>query len=271
MVFGSKPTDGGYLNFTSAERDQLVAAEPEAERFLRRYMGSKEFINGHERYCLWISADEANEAIALPEIRKLTEQIASFRARGSVPAKAMADRPYRFLQRAHREGTAIIVPGTSSERRSYVPIGFVDGKTVISNLANAVYGAEPWLFGLIQSRMHMVWLDAVGGRLESRYRYSAILVYNTFPVPDLSANKKEALKVGAVGILAAREQFPDRTLGELYDPDDMPSGLLQAHQELDETVDRLYRSRPFESDEERLKALFAMYEEMGANQEVANA
>lgn len=271
MVFGSKPTDGGHLNLTPAQRDQLVAAEPGAERFLRRYMGSKEFINGDERYCLWIEDGEAGEAMAMPEIRKLTDQIAAFRARGSAPARAMVDRPYRFLQRAHREGTAIIVPGTSSERRRYVPMGFVDGTTVISNSANAIYGAELWLFGLIQSRMHMVWLDAVGGRMKSDYRYSAALVYNTFPVPDLEAGDREALKGGAVSVLAARERFPDRTLAELYDPDRMPAALLEAHERLDELADRLYRSRPFESDEERLKVLLAMYEEMVAERELANA
>jgi hypothetical protein len=271
MVFGSKATDGGYLNFTPSERDHLIEAEPRAERFLRRYVGSRELINGDERYCLWIGDDEAEEAMALPGIRKLTDQIAAFRARGSIPAKAMADRPYRFLQRAHRDGTAIAVPRVSSERRRWIPIGFVDGRTVLSDQTNAIYGAEPWLFGLIQSCMHMVWLDVVGGRMKSDYRYSAILVYNTFPVPKLSASDKDALKVGAIGVLAAREQFSDRTLAELYDPGEMPGGLLDAHKRLDETVDRLYRPRPFESDEERLKVLFAMYKEMVEAKETVDA
>ncbi len=271
MVFGSKATDGGYLNFTTPERDHLIAAEPRAERFLRRYVGSRELINGDERYCLWIEDNEAEEAMALPELRKLTDQVAAFRARGSIPAKAMAGRPYRFLQRAHRDGTAIAVPRVSSERRRWIPIGVVDGRTVLSDQTNAIYGAELWLFGLIQSRMHMVWLDVVGGRMKSDYRYSAILVYNTFPVPELSANDKEALKTAAIGVLAAREQFPDRTLAELYDPDTMPSVLLHAHETIDETVDRLYRPRPFESDEERLKGLFAMYEEMVGAKETVDA
>jgi N-6 DNA Methylase len=262
MVRGSQATDGGHLNFTSAECDQLVTAEPRVESFLRRYVGSRELLNGEERYCLWIQDHQAKEAMALPEIRRLTDQVAAFRARGSIPAKAMAGRPYRFLQRTHKDGTAIAVPRVSSERRRWIPIGFVDGRTVLSDQTNAIYGAKPWLFGLIQSRMHMVWLDAVGGRMKTDYRYSAVLVYNTFPVPSLSASDKEALKNRAVGVLAAREQFSDRTLAELYDPDEMPAGLLNTHKALDESVDRLYRASPFESDEERLKLLFAMYEEM---------
>lgn len=152
-----------------------------------------------------------------------------------------------------------------------MPLGFVDELTVIADSANAIYRAELWLFGLIQSRMHMAWLEAVGGRLKTDYRYSAVLVYNTFPVPELSASDRDALKAAAVGVLAAREQFSDQTLAELYDPDKMPAGLLSAHETLDATVDRLYRARPFESDEERLKVLFAMYEEMVAEQEAVNA
>lgn len=272
MVFGSMPRDGGNLILDRYEADELISREPKAARFIRRYGGAREAIDGSWRACLWIEDHEVEAALAIPEIANRVSRVSQFRKKSDAKStRDAAAEPHRFVQRAHKEGTAIVVPSVSSERRQYVPIGFVDEKTVISNLANAIYGAEPWLFGLIQSRMHMVWLGAVGGRLKTDFRYSAVLVYNTFPVPKLSVSDKDSLKAGAVGVLAAREQFPDRTLAELYDPDEMPAGLLDAHKALDEIVDRLYRSRPFESDEERLKVLFAMHEEMVGARVAANA
>ena len=260
MVWGSKPTDGGHLNMTRAERDSLLAEEPKAAHFVKRYVGAAELLNGSERFCLWIEDDEVDDAAALPTVASRLEQVAASRRRGSTTAQAMADRPHRFLQRAHAGTSAVVVPGVSSERRDYVPIGYVDGNTVVSNLAYAIYDGEPWLFGLIQSRMHMAWVHAVAGRLESRIRYSAVLVYNTFPVPEVSQGQREGLTEKAIGVLGAREQFPDQTLAELYDPDKMPGGLRQAHAELDEVVDLLYDPRGFASDEDRLARLFEMYE-----------
>lgn len=272
ITFGSMPNDNGALTLSVDEYQKAVEREPSIDGFFRRFVGSKELIDGITRYVLWIEDDEVAHAEESPFIAERLAQVRKHRlASGREATQALAKTPHRFGERRHRPGAAIVVPATSSERRRYVPSDFVDDRTIISNAANAIYGAELWLFGLIQSRMHMVWLDAVGGRLESRYRYSAVLVYNTFPVPELSANDKNALKAGAVGVLAAREQFSDQTLAELYDPDEMPTGLRSTHETLDETVDRLYRARPFESDEERLKVLFAMYEEMVAEQEVANA
>lgn len=272
MVFGSMPRDGGNLILDRREADELIARKPEAARFIRLYGGAKEAIDGSWRACLWIEDHEVDEALGIPEIAEHVSRVREFRKKSDAKStRDAAAEPHRFVQRAHKDGTAIVVPSVSSERRQYVPIGFVDGRTVISNLANAIYGAGPWLFGLLQSQMHMAWLGAAGGRLKTDYRYSAVLVYNTFPVPKLSASDKDALKAGAIGILAAREQFSNQTLAELYDPDKMPAALRSAHKSLDETVDRLYRSRPFESDEKRLKVLFAMYEEMVAEQEMANA
>jgi hypothetical protein len=260
MAFGSKPTDGGFLNMTREERDRLLQTEPEAERFIKRYMGASELLRGGERYCLWITDEEACLAAAVPEIRRRMDQVAAFRMRSSTTAQAMADRPYRFLQRAHRDTSAIVVPSVSSERRAYVPMGFVGSETVISNAANAIYGAEPWLFALLQSRMHMTWVRAVGGRMKTDIRYSAVLVYNTFPVPELSGTQRSRLTDAAVAVLAGREQFAGQTLAELYDPDKMPPVLRSAHQELDDAVDALYQSKPFDSDAARLELLFDMYE-----------
>lgn len=262
MVFGSKPTDGGHLNFSDSEREQILSEDPNAARFIRRYVGAEDLLNDNVRFCLWISDSEAAAASEIPSLKRRFEGVRASRLSGSTTAQAMADRPYRFLQRAHRDGTSIIVPSVSSERREYIPMDFLDSDTVISNAANAIYDAEPWVFGLIQSRMHMAWVRAVAGRLKSDYRYSSVLVYNTFPVPELSEGDREVLQTGAFGILEARARFAGKTLAELYDPDKMPEALREAHCKLDETVDGIYRKKPFDSDEERLEMLFALYSEM---------
>ena len=152
-----------------------------------------------------------------------------------------------------------------------MPIGIAPSGAVILNSALIVYTNEIWVFGLIQSRMHMAWLRAVGGRLKTDYRYSAVLVYNTYPVPNLSDEDKERLAAAAFGVLGARQQFPDRTLAELYDPDKMPPALLNAHRELDDVVDRIYSPAGFASDDERLAKLFEMYEELTSKQEKLDA
>jgi len=264
MVRGSQPSDGGYLNFSEAERAQLIASDPAAEKYVRQYMGAKELINGTVRYCLWITDVEASQASAIPEIAKRLNGVRASRLRGSTTAQAGANRPYRFLQPAHRETASIIVPGHSSELREYIPMGFLDQRTVISNAAMAIYNAEPWVFGLVQSRMHMVWMRAVCGRIESRYRYSPVLVYNTFPVPPLFESFKNALQGHVYEVLEAREQSADKTLADLYDPSKMPVSLRRAHERLDATVDHFYRGNGFSSDEERLEMLFEMYEKMVA-------
>ncbi|MGI8727753.1 MAG: class I SAM-dependent DNA methyltransferase [Solirubrobacterales bacterium] len=260
MVRGSQPTDGGHLNLTRSERDALLSAEPQAERFVRAYMGASELLHGVERFCLWIADGDAVAASALPELKRHLDAVTAFRRRSSTTAQAMADRPHRFLQRPHKDTSAIIVPRHSSERRDYVPMGYVDRGTVISDAANAIYDAEPWLFGLVESRMHMSWVRSVAGRIKSDIRYSAVLVYNTFPTPEITDDQRATLTECAVAVLGAREQHADRTLAELYDPEKMPDGLRQAHHDLDEVVDLLYDPSGFESDEDRLARLFEMYE-----------
>jgi hypothetical protein len=260
MVFGSKPTDGGFLNMVREERDELLAAEPRAARFIRRYVGAAELLNGKERYCLWIEDHEADLAAEIPAIKRRLDQVAAARRRGSTTAQAMADRPYRFLQRAHKGTNAIVVPRVSSEHRAYVPLDFVGPDTVASDQAYAIYGAQPWLLALLQSRMHMTWVRAVAGRMKTDIRYSAVLVYNTFPVPDISDEQRATLTHSAVAVLAAREQFSGQTLAQLYDPDKMPPVLRSAHHALDDAVDALYQPKPFESDAARLELLFEMYE-----------
>jgi len=264
MVFGSKPTDGGHLNLTEAEREAMLAEDGRAEEFIRRYAGAKEMLDGRVRYCLWIKDADAGRALEIAPIARRTEQVRAMRLRGSTTAQAMADRPYRFLQRAHRDGDYIIVPRYSSERRVLIPMDFLDARTVASDGANAIYGAEPWLFALLQSRIHTAWVGTVGGRMKTDYRYSAVLSYNTFPVPALSAEDKLRLAEHAMAVLEAREHHADRSLGDMYLPDGMPADLQHAHDALDSTVDGLYGLAPKPADDQRLERLFALYESMSA-------
>ncbi len=263
MTRGSQPSDGGWLNLDPAEKAEVLAAGRASETWFKRYVGGSEFIAGEERYCLWLEDSEVEKARKNPVIEKRLARVAAFRAdRNDQATRDFAAKPWRFKQSAFKPTDSILVPGTSSELRNYIPIGYVDDNTVISNAAYAVYDAEPWVMALLASRMHMVWTRAVGGKLKTDYRYSNTIVYNNFPVPHLSKDARAALSDKAMRVLDVREYHPEKTLSELYDPDLMPDNLRLAHDELDLAVDNFYRKARFESDEERLSHLFERYTKM---------
>lgn len=267
MVLGSMPKDGGYLVISTEERENITEIHPEAVPFIKRYIGATEFINGQDRYCLWIEDEDLQKATSIPWIAKRLHNVSKWRAASSAETtKEYAAHPNRFKQVSYKPTDSIIVPRHSSERREYVPIGYLGPETVISDAANAIYDAEPWLFALLTSRMHMAWLRAVGGQLETRYRYGAYIVYNTFPIPRFSDATKEDLTQHAFRVLDVREYHCEFTLAELYDTEKMPENLRQAHADLDVVVDRIYRKRPFDSDEERLSLLFTLYQQMTAKE-----
>lgn len=267
MTFGSKPTDGGYLVLDSSEKRQLVDAYPNSKRFVKRYVGAAEYINDIERYCLWIDDREANAASEIPPIAERLKQLASWRLQSKAQSTVdFADRPHRFKQVAYKPTDSIIVPSVSSERREYIPIGYLGREAVVSNLAYAVYNAEPWLFTLLTSRMHMAWTGAIAGKMKTDYRYSNTIVYNNFPVPPLSEAMKEQLTSVALRVLDVREYHCEQTLAELYDPDKMPQDLRDAHTDIDVLVDSIYSKRPYETDEQRLSELFGLYEQMIAEE-----
>lgn len=263
MALGSMPKDGGHLIVEPHERRVIVETAPDAARFIKRYMGSAEFINDIERYCLWISDEDLAKARSYAPINDRLNAVSRWRLESvASTTAAYASHPNRFKQNAYQQTDAVLVPAVSSERREYIPIGYVDKTTVISNLAFAVYDATPWVLGLLTSRMHMAWLAAVGGRMKTDYRYGAYIVYNNFPVPPLSDTVKEQLTERALRVLDVREYHSELTLADLYDPDKMPENLRRAHEELDALVDSIYRKREFSSDEERLSLLFELYAKM---------
>ena len=205
-------------------------------------------------------------ATSIPPIRQRAEQVYQMRIESKKGATNKdAQRPYQFSEIRHVDGTdAILIPSHSSENRDYVPIGYFEKneQVIIPNSALAVYNAELWLFGVLTSKMHNIWVRAVGGRLKTDYRYSATLCYNTFPFPKISAEQKEELTALAREVLGVRAEHIEMTLGEMYNPETMPVDLRLAHQALDAAIERCYRPEPFLSDEERLEYLFKLYERM---------
>lgn len=265
LVFGSMPRDGGGLILSPSERAEMIAIDGRAEQFIKRYMGSSEAINDGERYCLWIPDTESALARTIEPIASRLRRVSVERAASKAASTASyAEQPHRFVQISYKPTESIIVPRVSSERRKYIPIGYFGSDTVIADSAFALYDAEPWLFALLTSNMHMVWTRAVGGKLKTDYRYSNTIVYNNYPVPPLPDSLKERLTVAALRVLDVREYHCEKTLAELYDPDKMPNDLRAAHVEVDALVDSIYSKSGYETDEERLSDLFAMYEAMTA-------
>lgn len=270
MAFGSMPIDGGNLILSSLEAGELTDSCPQAAQFLKEFLGAKDFIDGVPRYALWIQEGELELASAIPEIRRRVDRVREFRlASKRIATQELAGTPFAFGHKAYKPTDSIIVPSVSSERREYIPMGYLGPDTVISNAAFAVYDAEPWLFGLLTSRMHMVWARAVGGKMKTDYRYSNTIVYNNFPVRELTEAEKRKLTQLALRVLDVREYHCEKTLAQLYDPELMPANLREAHTEIDQFVDRLYSERTYETDEDRLSDLFAKYEEMIAAEEAA--
>ena len=263
--FGCMPYDNGHLLLSESEKNSLLEKYPESDIFIKRIMGSHEFLNDIRRYCLWIDDDKREEAENIPLLRERIAATKDFRLNESKDGASLANRPHQFREHYvinEDSKGKVIIPSVSSERRIYIPIGYVDKDTVISNLAFAVYGAEKWLFALLTSRMHNLWVRTVGGRLKTDYRYSATLCYNTFPFPKLATAEKEELERHAQNILNTRDENFDMTLGEMYNPESMPKELRDAHHQLDLAVERIYRPEPFTSDEERLEHLFKLYAKM---------
>ncbi len=265
MNFGNMPADGGKLLFTQQEKDEFIEKEPESKKWFKKLISADEFLNGKNRYCLWLRGITDFEISNLPQVKKRVNDLKQIRLRSSRPE--LANISHLFAQITQREGVDnIVVPRVSSERREYVPIGFADKNQVISDSCQIVPATETYVFGILTSRMHMVWLRAVGGKMKTDYRYSKNIVYNTFPFPDITPKQKESLEVHVRNILNERERYPEKTMADLYDPDKMPDGLREAHKYLDLAIDQIYRSKPFESDEDRLAHLFKLYEGMIARE-----
>ncbi len=272
MDFGSMPNDGGNLLLSEQEKDALMQDYPEIACLVKRFMGSQEFIRDEIRYCLWIEDENATFAYTIPPIKQRIDNCNQLRLNSKREAThKLASASHCFGEIRYQPTDAIIIPRVSSERRAYIPIGYVRADTVVSDSAFAVYNAEPWLFAILTSKLHNIWVRAVGGALETRIRYSATLCYNTFPFPKITAEQRANLAEHAENVLNTRELHTEMTLGEMYNPETMPLDLRLAHQALDAAVESCYRAEPFISDEERLEYLFKLYEKMTRKNNYGNS
>jgi len=267
MGIGNKPIDDGNYLFTPEEKAAFLKLEPKAREFFRRWLGSVEFINGIDRWCLWLGECPPDRLREMPHALERVENVRNFRLRSkSAPTQKLAATPTRFHVENMPERSCLAVPKVSSARRGYIPLGFIKPSTLSSDLLQLVPNATLFHFGVLASTIHMAWVRQVCGRLKSDYRYSSKLVYNNFPWPEPNAKQRERVEEKARAVLAAREPHqPPRgqsTLADLYDPLTMPPALLKAHTELDRAVEKCYRSEPFHSDRDRVEFLFALYEKL---------
>ncbi|MGX8882115.1 DNA methyltransferase [Methylovorus sp. SPW-M1] len=266
MSIGNVPLDGNNFILSEEEKDEILRRAPAAKKFIRKYMGAADFMSGNYRYCLWVTDATKDEAEAIPPIMERINKCREFRQAGGVVARQHVEVSYRFRTQPHQETPSIIFPKTTSSRRVYVPAGFLDQNTIISEKALAAYDAQPYLFGVLSSKMHMVWLSVTSSRMRNDFQYSVQLTYNTFPFPKATDTQKAAITECVFMILAARESYPERNLAQLYDPEKMPEDLLYAHESMDRVVESVYRAKPFGNDEDRLEHLFKLYEKMTGNQ-----
>lgn len=263
MNFGNMAADGGQLLFTTSEKDDFVSKEPESEQYFRQIYGSEELINGKDRWCLWLYGHDVSDFEDFPLIKERIDKLRAIREKSSRPQ--LAEIPHLFAQITQPMGVnCIVVPRHSSETREYIPMGYIDKSKLASDACMVVGTDDISIFGILTSRLHMAWVRTVGGKLETRYRYSAQLCYNTFPFPKLTAEKKQALSEAAEEVLLTRADHPEKTLAELYDPEKMPEDLRNAHHVLDDLVESCYPGYPFANDEARLECLFKLYEKMTA-------
>lgn len=270
VKIGSKPIDGGRYIFSREEREEFLAGEPEANRFLRPFVGAQEFLNGGERWILALHDASPSELRAMPAVKDRIAAVAEYRRQSaSKPTQELAKTPKLFHVNVLPDGPFLVLPGVTSERREYAPIGYLEPPVIPSNLVNVALNASRADFAVLMSAMHMAWLRQIGGRLKSDYRYSIGLVYNTFPWPEIDAKAETALTESAKAILDARAAHRGATLADLYDPDAMPPDLRRAHRDNDRLVDRLYRKKAFSSERERVEHLFALYEKLRAPVEAA--
>lgn len=263
MVKGNMPYGAEFFSFTPEERREAIEAYPEISKYLKKWIGADEMLKGKEKWCLWIRDDEVDEAKKIPIVYDRLLKCRESRLSKSDPnARKLASRPHSFREQNETTTQTVALPQLSSENYEYIPIDIFGPDVILTNLAFAVYDCEEWVFGVLASEMHNVWIRTVCGGFETRIRYSETLGYNTFPFPNISADKKKQISDCVYDIYAAREKSIGLSLGELYKKGRMTEELIQAHHRLDVVVDECYRKEPFVDVQDRIYFLFDMYERM---------
>ncbi len=270
LVIGSKPIDEGHYIFSADEKAAFLQREPQSKQFMRPFIGTDEFLYGMDRSILYLADAAPLDVRAMPAVKERIAAVRQFRLKSKSPGtRKLADTPTRFHVTVVPDRPFLVIPEVSSERRDYVPIAWLKPPSIPSNLVRVLLDADLWHFGILTSTIHMAWLRQIGGRLESRYRYSIGIVYNPFPWPEATDQQRAKIRTLAQGVLDARAAFPSSTLADLYDAEAMPPALRKAHRTLDDAVDKLYRSIAFSSERDRAEHLFGLYETLVAPLTVA--
>lgn len=266
MGIGNKPIDDGNYLFTPAEKAEFIQNEPASTSYFRRWLGANEFLNGIERWCLWLGDASPAELAKLPECMKRVDAVRRFRETSkSAPTRAIASTPRRFHVEFMPDSSYLAVPEVSSERRQFIPIGFLDASIMSSNLLRTVPNATLYHFGILSSSLHNAWMRTVAGRMKSDYRYSVNIVYNNYPWPRILSDKQQThIESAAQSVLDARSLFSDSTLAQLYNQSTMPVELVKAHAALDKAVDNAYGYKGGKDDASRVAFLFALYQQLAA-------
>ena len=266
LAYGSKPADGGNLLFSATERADFLNKEPAAAQYIKRFMGSEEFINNIERYCLWLADCPPDKLRKMPEVMGRVEKVKAMRLGSRKgPTRALADTPTVFTEMRQPTKDYLAIPEVSSESRKYIPIGFVSNSVIASNKLYTLSEPTVYQFAVLSSAMHMAWTRNVSGRLKSDYQYSAGIVYNNFPWPRAeTAKQRQAIEEAAQAVLDARANYKDSSLADLYDPLTMPPDLVKAHRTLDAAVDAAYSKKKFLGDSDRVAFLFELYQQISS-------
>ncbi|MCM2438504.1 class I SAM-dependent DNA methyltransferase [Agrobacterium vitis] len=265
MIFGNKVVDGGHLRMSRDEIGGLGLPEESKRNIIRRIYGSADFIRGESVYCLWIDDKNLSEAMSYPTVAERIEAVKALRlASPDKSANQMADRAHQFREMRRARNHTIVLPRITSENREFLPVGIIDASGVVSSQSFALYDEPIWLLSIIASRLHVMWIATVCGRTRTDFAYSNTLGWNTFPVPALTEKNIADLTRCAEDILLAREAHFPATVADLYNPDNMPADLREAHERNDEVLERIYIGRRFRNDTERLEKLFDLYTKITA-------
>lgn len=269
MVNGSKPTDGGNLLLSDSEKEKLLKVEPAAASWIRPFSMGEEFISGEERWCLWLKDCPPNMLRQMPAVMERVEAVKKMRSLSTkAPTRELANLPTLFAEIRQPSNTYLALPRVSSERRQYIPIGFLPESHIAGDKLQTIPNAKIYHFGILSSAMHMAWMRTTTGRLKSDYQYSGLIVYNNFPWPDTITDKQhQTIETAAQAVLDARAKFPDSSLADLYDPLTMPPMLVKAHHKLDAAVDAAYSKKKFSGDSDRVAFLFELYQQLTQTQE----
>ena len=262
MAYGNMALEGGHLKLETPEKDELLKSYPNASKFIRRLTGGDEFLYNNELWAIWIEDDELEEALSIPPLEQRVNAVREFRTNGGDVARTLIQRSHQFRYRRVAQADMLLVPCTSSERREYLQVGMLPAGSISLHSAQLVYEADLLTFALLSSKMHMLWAKAVGGTLDSRVRYSNVLVYNNFPIPKIMTTIESRLHEQALEILSIREEYPELCIADMYDPIKMPENLKRAHEILDAALESAYQSAPFLTDTDRLNSMFKLYEKL---------